>query len=154
MAVITCKLTLFLSLVQFFRDGSIHDVAIILLMSAYIVIWFPLPPQTNFLLQLFQLVFMISISDSYFVYRGIVLVLGLCNSGMTEFSFSRSAAVNSETRQEVAIKKIGNTFDNIVDAKRTLREIKLLRFMDHENVSRVLSVCFSVYYPYIHCQGD
>ncbi|KAB1215367.1 Mitogen-activated protein kinase 2 [Morella rubra] len=43
------------------------------------------------------------------------------------------AAVNSDTHQEVAIKKIGNTFDNIIDAKRTLREIKLLSHMDHEN---------------------
>ncbi|XP_022734855.1 mitogen-activated protein kinase homolog MMK2 isoform X3 [Durio zibethinus] len=43
------------------------------------------------------------------------------------------AAVNSETREEVAIKKIGNAFDNRIDAKRTLREIKLLRHMDHEN---------------------
>jgi mitogen-activated protein kinase 1/3 len=43
--------------------------------------------------------------------------------------------VNSETREEVAIKKIGNAFDNRIDAKRTLREIKLLRHMDHENVS-------------------
>lgn len=45
-----------------------------------------------------------------------------------------SAAVNSETREEVAIKKIGNAFDNRIDAKRTLREIKLLRHMDHDNV--------------------
>ncbi|KAL6323187.1 hypothetical protein AAG906_027467 [Vitis piasezkii] len=44
------------------------------------------------------------------------------------------AAMNSETREEVAIKKIGNAFDNRIDAKRTLREIKLLRHMDHENV--------------------
>ncbi|KAE9460166.1 hypothetical protein C3L33_07939, partial [Rhododendron williamsianum] len=44
------------------------------------------------------------------------------------------AALNSETREEVAIKKIGNAFDNRIDAKRTLREIKLLRHMDHENV--------------------
>ncbi|KAE8727535.1 Mitogen-activated protein kinase 5 [Hibiscus syriacus] len=44
------------------------------------------------------------------------------------------AAVNSETREEVAIKKIGNAFDNRIDAKRTLREIKLLRHLDHENV--------------------
>ncbi|KAL9329962.1 hypothetical protein ACSQ67_004965 [Phaseolus vulgaris] len=43
------------------------------------------------------------------------------------------AAVNSETHEQVAIKKIGNAFDNIVDAKRTLREIKLLRHMEHEN---------------------
>jgi mitogen-activated protein kinase 6 len=34
----------------------------------------------------------------------------------------------------VAIKKIANAFDNKIDAKRTLREIKLLRHMDHENV--------------------
>ncbi|XP_004492784.1 mitogen-activated protein kinase homolog MMK2 [Cicer arietinum] len=44
------------------------------------------------------------------------------------------AAVNAETREEVAIKKIGNAFDNRIDAKRTLREIKLLRHMDHINV--------------------
>ncbi|KAF3648079.1 Mitogen-activated protein kinase 4 [Capsicum annuum] len=43
------------------------------------------------------------------------------------------AALNSETREEVAIKKIGNAFDNRIDAKRTLREIKLLRHMDHDN---------------------
>lgn len=35
----------------------------------------------------------------------------------------------------VAIKKIANAFDNHMDAKRTLREIKLLRHLDHENVS-------------------
>lgn len=46
-----------------------------------------------------------------------------------------SAAVNSETREQVAIKKIGNAFDNRIDAKKTLREIKLLLHMDHENVS-------------------
>ncbi|KAK0587843.1 hypothetical protein LWI29_029874 [Acer saccharum] len=44
------------------------------------------------------------------------------------------AAVNAETHKQVAIKKIGNAFDNIIDAKRTLREVKLLRHMDHENV--------------------
>lgn len=49
--------------------------------------------------------------------------------------FLCSAAVNADTHEEVAIKKIGNAFDNRVDAKRTLREIKLLRHMDHENVS-------------------
>jgi serine/threonine protein kinase len=48
-----------------------------------------------------------------------------------------SAAVNAQTREEVAIKKIGNAFDNQIDAKRTLREIKLLRHMNHENVSVV-----------------
>jgi len=48
--------------------------------------------------------------------------------------------VNSQTREEVAIKKIGNAFDNRIDAKRTLREIKLLRHMDHENVRSAIYV--------------
>ncbi|CAH2069230.1 unnamed protein product [Thlaspi arvense] len=50
------------------------------------------------------------------------------------------AATNSETGEEVAIKKIGNAFDNIIDAKRTLREIKLLKHMDHENVIAVKDI--------------
>ncbi|KDO76320.1 hypothetical protein CISIN_1g017083mg [Citrus sinensis] len=54
--------------------------------------------------------------------------------------FIFSAAVNSETREEVAIKKIGNAFDNIIDARRTLREIKLLRHMEHENVIAIKDI--------------
>ncbi|KAA8516085.1 hypothetical protein F0562_019264 [Nyssa sinensis] len=50
------------------------------------------------------------------------------------------AAVNSETREGVAIKKIGNAFDNRIDAKRTLREIKLLRHMDHVNVIAIKDI--------------
>ncbi|KAL3517201.1 hypothetical protein ACH5RR_024103 [Cinchona calisaya] len=50
------------------------------------------------------------------------------------------AIVNSETRKEVAIKKIGNAFDNRIDAKRTLREIKLLRHMDHDNVIAIKDI--------------
>lgn len=45
------------------------------------------------------------------------------------------AAVNSETGEEVAIKKVSKAFDNRIDAKRTLREIKLLQHMNHDNVS-------------------
>ncbi|GFZ16451.1 mitogen-activated protein kinase 12 [Actinidia rufa] len=50
------------------------------------------------------------------------------------------AAVNSDTHEEVAIKKIGNAFDNKIDAKRTLREIKLLRHMTHENVIAIKDI--------------
>ncbi|KAJ7525690.1 hypothetical protein O6H91_17G061900 [Diphasiastrum complanatum] len=50
------------------------------------------------------------------------------------------SAVNSETSDEVAIKKIGNAFDNRIDAKRTLREIKLLRHMDHENIVAIRDI--------------
>lgn len=44
------------------------------------------------------------------------------------------SVLNSETNEMVAMKKIANAFDNHMDAKRTLREIKLLRHFDHENV--------------------
>ena len=52
--------------------------------------------------------------------------------------------MNSETGEHVAIKKIANAFDNKIDAKRTLREIKLLRHMDHENVSAFFSFFYIV----------
>lgn len=44
------------------------------------------------------------------------------------------SAVNTETNEEVAVKKISNAFDNIIVAKRTLREILILSQMDHENI--------------------
>ncbi|KAG6406030.1 hypothetical protein SASPL_133626 [Salvia splendens] len=50
------------------------------------------------------------------------------------------SAVNSETTEHVAIKKIANAFDAKIDAKRTLREIKLLRHMDHENIIAIRDV--------------
>ncbi|PHU03365.1 Mitogen-activated protein kinase -like protein NTF6 [Capsicum chinense] len=49
-------------------------------------------------------------------------------------------AINSETKEEVAIKKIGNAFENRIDAKRTLREIKLLSHMDHENIIKIKDI--------------
>jgi len=63
-----------------------------------------------------------------------MVYLCVCMSSFIPFC-ACSAAVNAQTREEVAIKKIGNAFDNQIDAKRTLREIKLLRHMNHENVS-------------------
>lgn len=38
------------------------------------------------------------------------------------------------TSERVAIKKIGNVFDSPLDARRTLREIRLLRRLHHENI--------------------
>ncbi|XP_074330458.1 mitogen-activated protein kinase homolog NTF6-like [Apium graveolens] len=49
-------------------------------------------------------------------------------------------ATDSETKEEVAIKKIGNAFENRIDAKRTLREIKLLCHMDHDNVIKIKDI--------------
>lgn len=44
------------------------------------------------------------------------------------------SSINRQTNEKVAIKKIHNTFDNHTDALRTLRELKLLRHLQHENV--------------------
>ncbi|CAE5962605.1 unnamed protein product [Arabidopsis arenosa] len=44
------------------------------------------------------------------------------------------SSVNRETNERVAIKKIHNVFENRIDALRTLRELKLLRHLRHENV--------------------
>jgi serine/threonine protein kinase len=40
----------------------------------------------------------------------------------------------------VAIKKITNAFEDLVDAKRILREIKMLQFFDHDNIVSLLNV--------------
>jgi serine/threonine protein kinase len=37
------------------------------------------------------------------------------------------SAKDTATGEKIAIKKIGNAFDNLTDARRTLREIKLVR---------------------------
>ncbi|KAI5076292.1 hypothetical protein GOP47_0008357 [Adiantum capillus-veneris] len=42
--------------------------------------------------------------------------------------------------KKVAIKKIGNAFENCTDARRTLREIRLLRQLRHENVITVRDI--------------
>lgn len=44
------------------------------------------------------------------------------------------SSINRDTNEKVAIKKIHNAFENRVDALRTLRELKLLRHVRHENV--------------------
>ena len=50
------------------------------------------------------------------------------------------SAKNLVTGEKVAIKKIGNAFENLTDARRTLREIKLLRHLRHENIIAVRDV--------------
>lgn len=53
----------------------------------------------------------------------------------------RSAAVNNQTNEGVAIKKITNVFSKKILAKRALREIKLLQhFRGHRNVSNHLPI--------------
>ena len=39
------------------------------------------------------------------------------------------SAKNTASGEKVAVKKITNAFENLVDARRTLREMKLLRYL-------------------------
>lgn len=50
------------------------------------------------------------------------------------------SATNKETKEKVAVKKIGDAFDDLVDAKRIVREIRLLRHFDHENIIRIVDL--------------
>jgi len=47
---------------------------------------------------------------------------------------------NPTTSQKLAIKKITNAFADLVDGKRILREVKLLRTFQHENISCILDL--------------
>ncbi|KAL7598553.1 mitogen-activated protein kinase homolog NTF3 [Lactuca sativa] len=55
------------------------------------------------------------------------------------------SSVNRETNEKVAIKKIHNAFDNRIDALRTLRELKLLRHLRHENVIALKDVMVPIH---------
>ncbi|CAK4251980.1 unnamed protein product [Aphanomyces euteiches] len=47
---------------------------------------------------------------------------------------------NTETGDKVAIKKVSKAFEDLVDAKRILREIKLLQHFDHENIITIVDL--------------
>jgi len=47
---------------------------------------------------------------------------------------------SSKTGEKIAVKKITNAFDDLVDGKRILREVKLLRHFDHDNIIRILDM--------------
>ncbi|CAK73378.1 unnamed protein product (macronuclear) [Paramecium tetraurelia] len=50
------------------------------------------------------------------------------------------SAQNKRTGLKVAIKKVANAFDDLIDGKRIVREIKLLKFFKHENIISLLDV--------------
>jgi serine/threonine protein kinase len=43
-------------------------------------------------------------------------------------------------KAKVAIKKVPKAFEDLIDAKRIVREIKLLKFFDHENIIGLVDV--------------
>lgn len=52
------------------------------------------------------------------------------------FFLPNSAAYDTVTQQNVAIKKLSRPFQNVTHAKRAYREFKLMKLVNHKNVSR------------------
>jgi mitogen-activated protein kinase 1/3 len=50
------------------------------------------------------------------------------------------ACLDTEENKKVAIKKISNAFEDLVDAKRIVRELKLLRFFNHKNIVKLVDI--------------
>lgn len=47
-----------------------------------------------------------------------------------------SSAYDTRLRQKVAVKKLSRPFQSLIHARRTYRELRLLKHLKHENVSR------------------
>ena len=60
-------------------------------------------------------------------------------SGIGSYSIVCSCYDKKESRN-VAIKKISNAFDDINDARRIFREMKLLRYFNHDNIIPLLDI--------------
>lgn len=58
---------------------------------------------------------------------------------LQDLTSSASSAVHKPSGQKVAIKKI-TPFDHSMFCLRTLREMKLLRYFNHENIISILDI--------------
>lgn len=54
------------------------------------------------------------------------------------------SSIDRESNEKVAIKRINNAFENRIDALRTLRELKLLRYLQHDNIISLKDVMMPV----------
>lgn len=61
---------------------------------------------------------------------------------------SVSSAYDMKTGLKIAVKKLSRPFQSIIHAKRTYRELRLLKHMTHENVSGLVSL------PFVLCGGE
>ncbi len=50
------------------------------------------------------------------------------------------SASDEKEKRRVAIKKVGALFDDLTDAKRILREIRLISSMKHENILKIVDI--------------
>lgn len=64
-------------------------------------------------------------------------------------AYGTVASFSKPDGSKLAVKKITDAFHDLVDGKRILREVKLLRFMQHDNISCILDL-----YPPDHPDFD
>lgn len=57
-----------------------------------------------------------------------------------------SAAFDTVTQQNVAIKKLSRPFQNVTHAKRAYREFKLMKLVNHKNVSTIYKTAIAKVY--------
>jgi len=50
------------------------------------------------------------------------------------------SALDKDSGKKVAIKKVSRAFEDPVDAKRILREILLMKKLNHENIIRIIDI--------------
>lgn len=65
------------------------------------------------------------------------LMLCACFLQLTPLCLPFSSAYDVRTALKVAVKKLSRPFQSIIHAKRTYRELRLLKHMKHENVSHL-----------------
>lgn len=53
-----------------------------------------------------------------------------------------SAAYDTISKQNVAIKKLSRPFQNVTHAKRAYREFKLMKLVNHKNVSSIIKLSY------------
>ncbi|EMP32320.1 Mitogen-activated protein kinase 14 [Chelonia mydas] len=66
--------------------------------------------------------------------------MAVLKCGLLEASDQFSSAFDRKTGLRVAVKKLSRPFQSIIHAKRTYRELRLLKHMKHENVIGLLDV--------------
>jgi len=64
-------------------------------------------------------------------------------------AYGTVASFQDSAGNKLAVKKITDAFHDLIDGKRILREVKLLRFMQHDNISCILDL-----YPPDHPDFD
>ena len=51
-----------------------------------------------------------------------------------------ASAVGRETGEAVAVKKVESVFDHVTFSRRTLREVRIVRLLSHENIVNINSM--------------